>query len=221
MKTIIALSLSTVLLAGTSGCSVNDPNMSDSERTKSEGALTGAAGGALLGAIFGSSKKRTRNIILGTVVGGAAGYAYGTHVAKEKAKYAKEEDWLDACVVSAKKVNNETRAYNVQLSREITKTQNLVQLYKQKKIQKSQLLAQKRNIDKQRTIAKAKLDKAQFELENQQDILVEAKKAESKNTVSHARVKNVENEIAVLKKQINELKVNTSRLASVSALAAV
>lgn len=221
MKTMITASLSALLIVGTSGCSVNDPSMSDSERTKTEGAATGAIGGAVLGALLGHKKNRKRNILLGTVLGGAAGYAYGTHVAKQKAKYAKEEDWLDAVVLSAKKVNNETRAYNAHLSREITKTQQLVRLYKQKKIKKSQLLAQKRKIDQQRSKANNQLAKVRFELENQQDALIEARKSARKSTASKTKVKNIEHEIAVLKKQVNQLKTNTSRLASVSALAAV
>lgn len=220
MKTIIALSVSVLLLASTAGCSENK-NVNDAQRTKNEGALTGAVSGAVLGSLFGHKKNRKRNILIGTVLGGAAGYAYGSHVAKEKAKFAKEEDWLDAVVASAQKVNGETRAYNAQLSREITKTQNLVQLYKEKKIQKSQVLAQKRVIDKQRTQAKGQLDKAMFELENQQEVLAEAKKSASKNRVSNTKVKNIESEITVLKQQINELKENTNKLASVSALAAV
>ena len=249
MKTIKIISVSLVLITGMMGCSVGDPNMSDAQRTKTEGALSGALGGAILGAILGDS---TEDTLKGAAIGGLAGYAYGTHVAKQKAKYAKEEDWLDACVASARKVNNETKSYNARVSREITKTKRLVRLYKQEKISKSQLIAQKKSIEKERKLAQDQLEKAKFELENQEEVLAQAKKSANEaakiakaqavkatkkpaqrvivkkpvkksvvNIASKRSIKRIEREILVLKKQIKELQNNTNQLASVSALAAV
>uniref|UniRef100_UPI0025EBFDA2 YMGG-like glycine zipper-containing protein n=1 Tax=Sulfurovum sp. TaxID=1969726 RepID=UPI0025EBFDA2 len=136
MKRIVIFSISVALVMGITGC--GGPNMSDSQRTKMEGTGVGILGGALLGSAIDGK----RGAAWGAVLGGAAGYAYGSHVANEKAKYARKEDWLNACIASAKKVNRHTRAYNAKLSRKIADTRKMVRLYKQNKISKSQLRAQ-------------------------------------------------------------------------------
>jgi uncharacterized protein YcfJ len=210
MKRIIILSLSGMLIAGMTGCT--EPNMTDSQRTKAEGTGIGVLGGALLGAAIGGR----RGAALGAALGGVAGYAYGSHVANEKAKYARKEDWLDACIASAQKVNRDTRSYNAKLSRKIADTKRLVSLYKQNKISKSKLRAQKQLIDRERRTANQMLKKAQHELKAQQGVLRDAKRMGNK---SEAR--RLEKEIRIMKQQNNELRRNTNTLASMSALTAV
>jgi uncharacterized protein YcfJ len=210
MKRIFMLSLTAVLLVGITGCS--QPNMTDSQRTKAEGTGIGVLGGALLGAAIGGR----RGAAWGAALGGAAGYAYGSHVANEKAKYARKEDWLDACISSARKVNNSTRSYNAKLSRKITDTKRLVSLYKQNKISKSKLHAQKQLIDNERRTANKMLKNAQNELKAQQGVLRDAKRM-GKN----AEARRLEQEIAIMKKENRKLKNQTNTLASLSALTAV
>lgn len=210
MKYIKSGVLSLALLVGITGC--GGPNMSDSQRTKAEGTGVGVLGGALLGAAIGGK----RGAALGAALGGAAGYAYGTHVANEKAKYARKEDWLNACIASARKVNSHTRSYNAKLSRKIADTKRMVKLYKQNKISKSQLRAQKHLIDNERRTANRMLQTAEKELKAQQGVLRDAKRTGNKT-----EARRLEQEIRVMKQQNNLLRQNTNTLASMSALAAV
>jgi uncharacterized protein YcfJ len=210
MKRIVLLSFSTALIVSMTGCT--QPNMPDSQRTKAEGTGVGVLGGALLGALIGGRK----GAALGAALGGVAGYAYGSHVANEKAKYARKEDWLNACISSARKVNKSTRSYNAKLSRKISDTKRLVSLYKQKKASKSQMRAQKKLIDNERKTASNMLKKAQHELNAQQSVLRDAKK-----TANASETKRIQNEINTMKQQIGLLKKNNSTLASLSALTAV
>ncbi len=211
MKRIILLSLSTAVIVSMTGCTTQ-PNMTDSQRTKAEGTGIGVLGGALLGAAFGGRQ----GAAWGAALGGVAGYAYGSHVANEKAKYARKEDWLNACISSARKVNKSTRSYNAKLSRKIADTKKLVRLYKQNKISKSKLRAQKKLIDQERKTANKMLKNAQNELKAQQGVLRDAKKMGKK-----AEARRIEKEIAIMKNENRKLKNQTNTLASLSALTAV
>ncbi len=210
MKRIIKLSLATVLIVGITGCS--QPNMTDSQRTKAEGTGVGAIGGALLGAAIGGRQ----GAAWGAALGGTAGYAYGSHVANEKAKYARQEDWLNACISSAIKVNNSTRSYNAKLSRKIADTKKLVSLYRQNKISKSKLRAQKRIIDNERKTANKMLQNAQNELKTQQGVLRDAKQMGKA-----AEARRLEEQIRIMKQENSALRSQTNTLASLSALTAV
>ena len=209
MKGIIAL-LSLAIIVSITGCS--QPNMTDSQRTKAEGTGVGVLGGALLGAAIGGR----RGAAWGAALGGTAGYAYGSHVANEKAKYARREDWLNACISSARKVNNNTRSYNAKLSRKIAESKRLARLYKQNKVSKSKMRAQKRLIDNERKTANQVLKKAQNELKAQQGVLRDAKRMGKK-----AEANRLQNEIRIMEQQNRELRRNTNELASMSALVAV
>ena len=210
MKRIVLLSFSTALIISMTGCT--QPNMTDSQRTKAEGTGIGVLGGALLGAAIGGRQ----GAAWGAALGGVAGYAYGSHVANEKAKYASKEDWLNACISSARKVNKSTRSYNAKLSRKIADTKRLVSLYKKNKASKSQMRAQKKIIDNERKTASSMLKKAKTELKAQQGVLRDAKK-----TANASETKRIQREINTMKQQIGLLKKNNSTLASLSALTAV
>jgi uncharacterized protein YcfJ len=210
MKHIILVPISAMLIVGMTGCA--QPDMTDSQRTKAEGTGIGVLGGALLGAAIGGKQ----GAAWGAALGGLAGYAYGSHVANEKEKYARKEDWLDACILSAQKVNKSTRAYNAKLSRKISDTKRLVRLYKQNKISKAKLHAQKRIIDNERRTANEMLKKAQNELKAQQGVLRDAKRMGNKSEAIR-----LEKEIAILKNENRTLKNQTNTLASLSAVTAV
>ena len=207
---MIRLPIFIALMVGLSGCV--QPNMSDSTRTKAEGTGVGILGGALIGAAIGGRQ----GAAWGAAIGGSIGYLFGSHVAEEKEKYARKEDWLNACILSARKVNKSTRAYNSKLSKEIKKTKKLVRLYKKNKISKSQLRAQKRVIDKERRTANNMLEKSQKELAAQKRVLREARKMGKKSYANR-----LSREISRLKKENRALKRKTKTLASLSALTAV
>lgn len=210
MRRMIRLPIFIALMVGLSGCV--QPNMSDSTRTKAEGTGVGILGGALIGAAIGGRQ----GAAWGAAIGGSIGYLFGSHVAEEKEKYARKEDWLNACILSARKVNKSTRAYNSKLSKEIKKTKKLVRLYKKNKISKSQLRAQKRVIDNERRTANNMLEKSQKELAAQKRVLREARKMGKKSYANR-----LSREISRLKKENRALKRKTKTLASLSALTAV
>jgi uncharacterized protein YcfJ len=94
----------------------------DGTRTRTEGALGGAAIGAGLGALIGAASGNAgRGALIGLASGGIAGLAYGNHVANKKANYRSTEAWLDACIAQARRTNQSARAYNSGLSARITK----------------------------------------------------------------------------------------------------
>lgn len=203
-----------------SGCA----NMSDGTRTKTEATALGAGGGALLGgligALAGGSDAALVGAAVGAGVGGIAGFAYGTHVAKQKEKYASQEDWLDACIVSAEKVNRENRTYNKALAKEIDalekETNSLSAVYARKKVKKDALKKEKKKIDARLADAQKTLKRSNFELENQKIAQVDARKSGKSRQADQ-----LDKEIAKLKATIAELEGHTESLASMSARMAV
>ena len=95
----------------------------DGRNTQAQGTAIGAVGGAALGALIGyaagGGQGAARGAIAGGAVGGVAGFAYGTHVAHQKAKYASTERWLDSCIASARRANARAYAYNHSLGQRI------------------------------------------------------------------------------------------------------
>lgn len=197
----------------------------DTTRTKAEGAGTGAAIGAVAGAIIGqlaggSTESTLLGAAIGGAVGGVGGYAYGTHVAKEKEKYAKEEDWLDACIAEAKKSNEQIVAYNAELDRQIGQlrqdTDALKAQYQEAETRKAKLLAKKKDADKLLAAANKELAAAKSGLEAQNSVLAQARES-GKGDYAES----LANQIEQLKANIKELEKRTDELASLSASMAV
>lgn len=85
----------------------------DQTRTRTEGALAGSVIGALAGGIIGNQSGRAfEGALIGGGIGALGGLAVGDHVARKKARYASQEEWLDACIARAEQVNANARAYN-------------------------------------------------------------------------------------------------------------
>jgi hypothetical protein len=107
------------LIAFFTGCAETQEGRTTQAQGTALGAVGGAALGALLGYAAGGTQGAAQGAIAGGLVGGSLGFAYGTHVAKEKAKYANAEMWLNACIADAKKANNRAYAYNSSLTKKI------------------------------------------------------------------------------------------------------
>lgn len=115
MKGITSTAVSFLLIIATlfeSGCATTP----DGRTTQIQGTAIGAIGGALLGAALGAATGNRDNIsrfaLAGAAAGGVAGYAYGTAVAKRKARYARAEDWLNQEIVLARQANHHAYVYN-------------------------------------------------------------------------------------------------------------
>lgn len=210
------------VLSLVSGCAgIQD----DTTRTKAEGAGTGAAIGAIAGAIIGqvaggSTESTLLGAAIGGAVGGVGGYAYGTHVANQKEKYAKEEDWLDACIAEARKTNEQIVAYNRDLENQIGQLRQdsdaLKEKYRDAETRKAKLLAKKKDADKLLESANKELASAKSELEAQNSVLAQAQQS-GKGDYAET----LTSEIEQMKANIKELEKRTEELASLSASMAV
>lgn len=193
----------------------------DQTRTKTEGTAVGAGAGAVIGGLLGQliggdTAGTLIGAAVGALAGAGAGYAYGSHVANEKSKYAKREDWLNACIASAQKVNADTRAYNDQLAQQVQKldkeTKALAAAYQKRQVKEAQLEKEQVKVDKQLASAKDKLERAKAELDMQEKVLADAEEHGNKKQAVA-----LDKQIKQLKAQINELEGHTESLASISA----
>ena len=183
-KQITCVMLSTVLFAG---CAT------DRGQTQAEGTGAGAVIGALTGALVGYAAGGQKGALIGATagagVGAGAGYAYGTHVANQKEKFAKEEDYLDAVIVSAHQMNEQTQQYNASLRSEVDtldrQTASLVQQYNQKTVQKGTLQKEEQRLATKISEAQKQLQKVSNEVEIQRRVLAQ----EQGQTVSGASEK--------------------------------
>ena len=121
--------------------------LSDTQRTTTESTLlgtgAGAAVGAGVGALVGGGRGAAIGAGVGGVVGAGAGYAWGSHVASKRAAYARQEEYVEALLASARETQEQTRQYNAALTGDIQRldreTARLVQQYQQRRLAKSAL----------------------------------------------------------------------------------
>jgi uncharacterized protein YcfJ len=219
---ILSLLLILALISGVfSGCA-NITN--DSTRTKTEGTLVGAGAGAVLGAGIGALAGGSRGALIGGHLGAAggslAGSLVGDHIANNKAEYASQEEWLDACIAQAKQVNAESVRYNAQLKKEIAdydkQASKLLADYKAKKASRDAMLAEAGVLNKKSEEIKANIATLENELKNHRAVAKDAR--ENGNT---AHLTAINKEIATLEKQIQQMRDYNNRLASISVRVAV
>ena len=108
-----------VILAMLAGCAETQEGRTTQAQGAGIGALLGAALGAGIGAATGGGRGAATGAVAGALIGGSAGFVYGTHVANQKAKYARAEDWLNACIASARGYRRHAYAVNQKLSNRI------------------------------------------------------------------------------------------------------
>jgi len=184
------------------------------------GVAIGAAIGAGIGALIGGKRGAALGAGIGAAVGGAAGYTYGNHVAGQKAKYASEEDWLDACVGEAQLANLDLKIYNKGLAQQVTDAEKEIVALKKKqknaKTRQAKLQQKQAEVEKMLASTTIKMEGAKKELEAQQYVTGEATKSQKSD---HATTLN--GEVEELKANIVELEKRTKALASLSASMAV
>ena len=217
MKKLCSVIALIFAVSSISGCAnIKD----DSTRTKTEGTMIGAGAGAVVGGLVGYLVGGEKGALIGAGVGAAAGaaggYAYGDHVAGQKEKYAKEEDWLDACVVEAKQTNQDLIAYNDTLTKQIAEvkkeTAALRKQYKNSSVLQAKLKERQKSVDEMLASTNTKLEFAKKELEAQKYVADDARK----NQKSDYAV-TMDSEAEQLKVTVAELEKKTKDLASLSA----
>jgi len=195
-------------------------NIKDDEtRTKTEGTLSGAGVGAVLGAIIGAvldgGRGAARGAAIGAGVGGVAGYAYGSHVANQKAQYASREEWLDACLVQAEKARQTTAAHNARLREDLARldkeTRALEAAYNEGKVKRANLRAEEQHIKQRISETEKLIQRAEKELALQNSVVQEARTGGNEEKAAR-----LEAEVRGLREQVEQLKEHSAQLATMS-----
>ena len=203
---VMSIAVVLFLILQLAGCA----NMSDQSRTRAEGAGVGALVGGLIGLAAGD----TKGAIIGALAGAGVGYLVGNEIAKRKAKYASEEDFLNGEINYVAQINETTRKYNRQLASDIKRLNRQVRSlrasYDKHKVKKDKLVKKKAEIQKKI----AKNDQMLKELEKEYKvnvaILDEQKK---KGKEKDPKIAKLEKEVEILKKNIDALQKNAKQLA--------
>lgn len=139
----------------------------DGRTTQAQGAGIGALVGAGLGAVIGNQLgSAEQGALIGAAIGGAGGFAYGSHVANQKAKYKSTEEWLDACIASAEKKRSDAVAYNNKLDQRIAQLKREVNTAKASN-DKNKLKDLKRQIAAEQSAANKQVQTMNKEIELQ------------------------------------------------------
>jgi hypothetical protein len=183
----------------------------DASRTRTEGAVFGAVLGGLLGAAIGDNAK---GAAIGAAIGAGAGYLIGNEIAERKQKYAREEDFLDAEIASAREYNATTARYNEKMRGEIAqldeRTRLLESRYRAGLATRNELNDERLKVKKQIASAKKVQESVQKEYEIKLAVLDEQKK---KRGAASPYVRQLEKEISELKANINRLEAQSVQLA--------
>jgi uncharacterized protein YcfJ len=200
-----------ILVVFITGCS----SMSDRSNTIAQGCLVGTGIGAALGAVVGelAGDNAAAGAAIGGTFGAVVGCGYGNHVANKKEAYANEEEWLNDCIASTCRINEETIQYNESLKYEIAQLDKeineLVALYNTKQIDKATLEEQRRIVQAKLDEANKKLGRAKDEIRMQQTALASAKNS------SPQKVAKLENEINKLENSVASLEKEAEKLIAI------
>ena len=205
----------TVILSACATTSDKQGAVSDEQRTKGEATLLGGMLGQLLGAAVGDDN-RVKGAAIGGIIGAGAGYLVGSEIAKRKKKYASEEEFLDEEIVSAQELNEAAENYNARLRRDIQSldrdTQTLSAQYDAGEITQAEL-------DKERQAIKEKIsdsDTILADLNKEKEIKMEvASEQRNKGDYGDTYAVQLEEEIYLLQKNIDELNRHSQQLASI------
>lgn len=195
-----------------SGYETSGGSSSDATRTKTEGAMAGALIGGLLGYAIGGDSK---GALIGAAVGGGAGFLVGNEIAKRKQQYASEEDFLDAEIVSAQEYNATTLAYNDKLRGEIAQlerdTKLLESRYRAGLAGRDEVIREREKVQQELASANQVYENLEKEYEIKTAILQE----QQQQGGDSPQVRALEQEIAQLKRNMDELQSQSVQLAQI------
>jgi len=210
-RLIILVAAVTLLVAGCGSNPAQEGTSSDQTRTRVEGTAAGAVIGGLLGYALGGRK----GMAIGAVVGGGTGLIIGNEVAKRKAQYASEEDFLNAEIASAQQFNRSTAQYNNQLRGQIAELQQQTNLmesrYRAGTVSRDVLVRQKQVV--QTKIART--DKIQKTLKQEYDVKLAVLDDQKKSSGNTQRVQQLQTEIQGLKSNLDQLQSQSVQLAQI------
>ncbi|WP_291323634.1 glycine zipper domain-containing protein [Desulfonatronospira sp.] len=194
-RVILLLVLMAVIL---SGCATG----SDQRLTKAEGAAVGAAVGGLAGYLIGDG----RGALIGAAAGAGLGYLVGREVAKRKAEYATQEEFLEAEAARTADYNETMRAYNAKSRQELAaleeEVESLRQAYEEGVEEKDTLLARQAEVQKRIQENEELEEELKGELAIQEAIIEEESQTLPED----------DPRIAALEKEVQELQANIAAL---------
>lgn len=221
MKSLTGNIIPVLLVGGLlTGCVTNQPmndsagsSQSDSDRTKTEGAVFGAVLGGLIGLATGDKK----GAVIGAALGAGAGYLVGNEVAKRKQAYATDEAFLDAEIARTGEFNQTARAYNQRLRNEIAaldrEADSLRARYRSGKANKRQLLAKKQELSDKIVKHQEFESTLQKEYEINSEVLAQERKSRK---AADPYLTRLARENSDLKVQIDQLRTDSEQLAQIN-----
>ena len=213
-KHLILLAAVTLAVGGCSSTPSQDGSSTSSDQTQTrvEGTAAGAVIGGLLGYAIGGGGK---GAAIGAAIGGGTGYLIGNDVAKRKAAYVSQEDFLDAEIASAQEFNRSTAQYNGQLRGEI------VQLEQQSNLLESRYragLVTRDALDESRQQVQAKIsrtDKVYANLKKEYEVKLAIYDDQKQQGSDAGRVQQLQAEITGLKGNLDQLQSQSVQLAQI------
>jgi predicted nucleic acid-binding Zn-ribbon protein len=167
------------------------------------GMVVGAVAGGALGYAVGGRQGLVTGAAIGGGTGAAMGFAYGTHVAHLKAKYASREAWLDACIVQAHQVNANAYNYSRSLESRIARLEARSRAARVAH-NKSEARSIKQEVAALKVEAKSKTGVVQKEISDQQTAVSEGRGARNYNGLK-SEVNSLQETKGTLGRQINRL----------------
>lgn len=205
MKKLIVLSLLFIFI---SGCA-NKGQQTRTEGTAGGAALGGLVGG-LLGLALGDKKGAAIGAATGAILGGAVGYTYADNIANRHAKLAGHEDDLDARITFAEGINQDAKDYNQLLETDIAtltpEIDIIITQVQQEKITQQQLDEKRQSLEQKVEDSETALAATEKEFEEL--------KAFQNHTLDQSD--ELDSEIAKLERNLEQLKINTEAIASLS-----
>lgn len=184
----------------------------DQTATKVQGTLLGAVVGGLIGAATGD----TKGALIGATVGAGLGYLAGNEVAKRKAQYVREEDFLDAEIAQAQEMNREVFAYNATLRNQIAtldaESQRLAAKYRSGKASREQMVAQRSAVQSRLQKSRGIEDNLRKEYDIKAAVVSEEKGQRGAND---PHVKSLETQVKDLQANIDTLHKGSTQLARI------
>jgi LysM repeat protein len=203
--------LSTASAGGMTGSGSSSPRSSStSSATVTEGAVVGTAAGAAIGLVACGKENRAECALLGGFLGAVLGTVAGIFVDTKQGEYASTEDYYDAQIKEATKLNQALAQHNRNLRNSIQadrrQIDGLVAQYQSGKATKSQLVTLKNDIDKKRQSNSNNLDDLQKELGKQQTLLAKMQRDKSRKAdLLRKQIKKTQDETTALRKSVDEM----------------
>ncbi len=210
MKRLIPLLLCFALVLP--GCVAST---ADGNRTIAEGTGAGAVVGGVLGGVMALATGDAKWVAIGAGVGGLVGLGAGVYVAKKKEEYASKEQWLNACIREAQSSNQAIASYNANLRSKLAQLNNqsakIAAEYRMQKGKVADLNKLRQSIKQQQQEADGYINNVEKQIARQNGIMSEAR---AENKTREAQI--IEAEIRKMEMQLDELRDNASKFASVS-----